>query len=170
AKPLSEISFGHVLLSLFNVAREFNMEVQPQLVLLQKTLLYIEGLGRQVYPQLDLWQTAKPFLQNWLNEQVGVKAILRDLKQRAPQFREHFAEFPEAVFNALQQQKQINFRLDELNKTLQAQGRQKSHNVRSIVSGVIILGVLWRFDDLPLWLSCGTLVTALLVLLLQRKS
>lgn len=170
AKPLSEISFGHVLLNLFNVAREFNMEVQPQLVLLQKTLLYIEGLGRQVYPQLDLWQTAKPFLQNWLNEQVGVKAILRDLKQRAPQFREHFAEFPEAVFNALQQQKQINFRLNELNKTLQAQGRQKSHNVRSIVSGVIILGVLWRFDDLPLWLSCGTLVTVLLVLLLQRKS
>ncbi len=75
AKPLSEISFGHVLLNLFNVAREYNMEVQPQLVLLQKTLLYIEGLGRQLYPQLDLWDTAKPFLQKWLDEQMGIKAF-----------------------------------------------------------------------------------------------
>lgn len=60
-KPLAEISFGHVLLNLFNTARRFNMEVQPQLVLLQKTLLYVEGVGRQLYPQLDLWKTAKPF-------------------------------------------------------------------------------------------------------------
>ncbi|MCP4321814.1 MAG: ubiquinone biosynthesis regulatory protein kinase UbiB, partial [Alteromonadales bacterium] len=74
-KPLSEISFGQVLVNLFNTARRFNMEVQPQLVLLQKTLLYIEGLGRQLYPQLDLWQTAKPFLENWVNEQMGVKAV-----------------------------------------------------------------------------------------------
>ncbi|VEI47340.1 ubiquinone biosynthesis protein [Actinobacillus equuli] len=100
---------------------------------------------------------------------MGVKAILRDLKQRAPQFREHFAEFPEAVFNALQQQKQINFRLDELNKTLQAQGQQKSRNVQSIISGLIIIGVLWRFDNLPLWVSLGLLSVALLSLFLQRK-
>lgn len=71
AKPLCEISFGHVLLNLFNTARRFNMEVQPQLVLLQKTLLYVEGLGRQLYPQLDLWQTAKPFLEKWMANQVG---------------------------------------------------------------------------------------------------
>lgn len=63
-KPLAEISFGHVLLNLFNTARRFNMEVQPQLVLLQKTLLYVEGVGRQLYPQLDLWKTAKPFLES----------------------------------------------------------------------------------------------------------
>lgn len=169
AKPLSEISFGHVLLNLFNVARKFNMEVQPQLVLLQKTLLYVEGLGRQVYPQLDLWQTAKPFLQNWLNEQVGVKAILRDLKQRAPQFRAHFAEFPEAVFNALQQQRQITFRLDELNRTLQAQGQQKVYNIQGIVSGLTIIGVLWRFDSLPLWLSISLLFGAWLILFWPRK-
>ncbi|MCE7630893.1 AarF/UbiB family protein, partial [Vibrio fluvialis] len=71
AKPLCDISFGHVLLNLFNTARRFNMEVQPQLVLLQKTLLYVEGLGRQLYPQLDLWQTAKPFLEKWMMNQVG---------------------------------------------------------------------------------------------------
>ncbi|MDX1390945.1 MAG: ubiquinone biosynthesis regulatory protein kinase UbiB, partial [Rheinheimera sp.] len=74
-KPLAEISFGQVLLNLFSTARRFDMQVQPQLVLLQKTLLYIEGLGRQLYPQLDLWKTAKPFLENWVKQQVGLPAV-----------------------------------------------------------------------------------------------
>ncbi|QLB19756.1 ubiquinone biosynthesis regulatory protein kinase UbiB [Mannheimia granulomatis] len=171
AKPLSEISFGHVLLNLFNVAREFNMEVQPQLVLLQKTLLYIEGLGRQVYPQLDLWQTAKPFLQNWLNEQVGVKAMIRDIKQRLPQYREHFAEFPEAVFKALQQQKQINFRLAEINESLKVQNVNKnSRFVILLLSMTVILGTFWKFESLPLWLSVPLLTLfPLTAILSQRK-
>ncbi|ANF71133.1 ubiquinone biosynthesis regulatory protein kinase UbiB [[Haemophilus] ducreyi] len=168
AKPLAEISFGQVLLNLFNVARQFNMEVQPQLVLLQKTLLYIEGLGRQVYPALDLWQTAKPFLQKWLDQQAGFKAILRDLKQQAPQFREHFAQFPEAVFNALQQQKHINYRLAELNKTLQSQADNKTYNVKMIIMGSIILSLLWQFNSLPLWLSLPIL-TMLCLALCRRK-
>lgn len=171
AKPLSEISFGQVLLNLFNVARDFNMEVQPQLVLLQKTLLYIEGLGRQVYPQLDLWQIAKPFLQNWLNEQVGMKAMVRDIKQRLPQYREHFAEFPEALFKALQQQKQINFRLAEINESLKSQ--QSNGNSRFItlsVSAMVILGTLWKFETLPIWLSVPLLTLfPLLLILTQRK-
>ena len=75
-KPISEISFGHFLLRLFQTARRFNMEVQPQLVLLQKTLLNIEGLGRQLYPELDLWKTAKPFLERWMKEQVGPQVLL----------------------------------------------------------------------------------------------
>lgn len=83
-KPLAEISFGHVLLNLFNTARRFNMEVQPQLVLLQKTLLYVEGVGRQLYPQLDLWKTAKPFLENLDQDQVGIPALTRALKEKAP--------------------------------------------------------------------------------------
>ncbi|QLB15520.1 ubiquinone biosynthesis regulatory protein kinase UbiB [Mannheimia granulomatis] len=171
AKPLSEISFGHVLLNLFNVAREFNMEVQPQLVLLQKTLLYIEGLGRQVYPQLDLWQTAKPFLQNWLNEQVGVKAMIRDIKQRLPQYREHFAEFPEAVFKALQQQKQINFRLAEINESLKVQNTNKnSRFLVLLLSVTVILGTFWKFESLPLWLSVPLLTLfPLTAILSQRK-
>ena len=86
-KPLAEISFGQVLVNLFNTARRFNMEVQPQLVLLQKTLLYIEGLGRQLYPQLDLWQTAKPFLENWVQEQMGVKAVFNKVKENLPFWR-----------------------------------------------------------------------------------
>ncbi|MGX2969866.1 ubiquinone biosynthesis regulatory protein kinase UbiB [Ursidibacter sp. B-7004-1] len=171
AKPLSEISFGHVLLNLFNVAREFNMEVQPQLVLLQKTLLYIEGLGRQVYPQLDLWQTAKPFLQDWLNEQVGVKAMFRQVQQRLPQFREHFAEFPETVFQALQQQKQINLRLSEINQSLQSQ-KNNSSLIRTLLLALIISGTFWQFEQMPLWLSSSLLLVSigLVVMDLFRQS
>lgn len=92
-KPLAEISFGHVLLNLFNTARRFNMEVQPQLVLLQKTLLYVEGVGRQLYPQLDLWKTAKPFLESWIKDQVGIPALTRALKEKAPFWVEKYQKY-----------------------------------------------------------------------------
>ncbi len=81
-KPLAEISFGHVLLNLFNTARRFNMEVQPQLVLLQKTLLYVEGVGRQLYPQLDLWKTAKPFLESWIKIRSAFRRWCARLKTK----------------------------------------------------------------------------------------
>jgi len=100
-KPLSEISFGQVLVNLFNTARRFNMEVQPQLVLLQKTLLYIEGLGRQLYPQLDLWQTAKPFLENWVQEQMGVKAVFTKIKDNIPFWNEKLPEIPDLIYDYL---------------------------------------------------------------------
>jgi ubiquinone biosynthesis protein len=100
-KPLAEISFGQVLVSLFNTARRFNMEVQPQLVLLQKTLLYIEGLGRQLYPQLDLWQTAKPFLENWVKEQMGVKAVYKKIKDNLPFWNEKLPEMPDLIYDYL---------------------------------------------------------------------
>ncbi|WP_375591881.1 ubiquinone biosynthesis regulatory protein kinase UbiB [Chitiniphilus eburneus] len=83
-KPISQISFGQVLLRLFETSRRFNVEIQPQLVLLQKTLLNIEGLGRQLDPDLDLWQTAKPFLERWMNEQIGWRGLLANLKHEAP--------------------------------------------------------------------------------------
>lgn len=102
-KPLAEISFGHVLLQLFNTARRFNMVVQPQLVLLQKTLLYIEGLGRQLYPQLDLWQTAKPFLENWMKEQVGFKAMYNKIYSNFPFWTEKMPEVPDLVYDTLKQ-------------------------------------------------------------------
>ncbi|WP_419419800.1 ubiquinone biosynthesis regulatory protein kinase UbiB [Legionella sp. D16C41] len=93
-KPLKDISFAQVVLRLFQVARRFNMEVQPQLILLQKTLLAIEGLGRQLYPELDLWATAKPFLQNWLKEQLGPKAFVRRLRENIPFFVEELPHMP----------------------------------------------------------------------------
>lgn len=105
-KPLEEISFGHVLVQLFNTARRFHMEVQPQLVLLQKTLLYIEGLGRQLYPKLDLWKTAKPFLEDWVREQIGFKAMFSKLKSNAPYWSEKLPEVPDLVFDTLTQIKQ----------------------------------------------------------------
>lgn len=93
-RPLKDISFGLLLLRLFQTARRFNMEIQPQLVLLQKTLLNIEGLGRQLYPDLDLWQTAKPYLERWMSEQMGPRAILRSLRRNAPEWSEKLPEIP----------------------------------------------------------------------------
>ncbi len=90
------------------------MEVQPQLVLLQKTLLYIEGLGRQLYPQLDLWATAKPFLEEWMSNQVGPKAVLNSVKDRAPFWAEKLPELPELLYDSLKQGKLMNQRLENL--------------------------------------------------------
>jgi ubiquinone biosynthesis protein len=102
-KPLKDISFGHLLLRLFQTGKRFHMEIQPQLLLLQKTLLHIEALGRQLYPELDLWATAQPFLENWLKQQVGPKAFLRKLKQNLPYWMEQFPEVPTQLLAVLQQ-------------------------------------------------------------------
>ncbi|MEM8981530.1 MAG: ubiquinone biosynthesis regulatory protein kinase UbiB [Pseudomonadota bacterium] len=96
-KPLSEISFGQVLLRLFETARRFNMNVQPQLILLQKTLLNIEGLGRDLYPELDLWETAQPILREWMTERLGGRAALRDLRSQWPDLQEALREMPGVV-------------------------------------------------------------------------
>ncbi|MCF1163322.1 ubiquinone biosynthesis regulatory protein kinase UbiB [Yersinia pestis subsp. microtus bv. Altaica] len=133
-KPLAEISFGHVLLNLFNTARRFNMEVQPQLVLLQKPLLYVEGLGRQLYPQLDLWTTAKPFLESWLRDQVGLPAVIRALKEKAPFWAEKFPELPELVYDSLQQHKLLQQSVEKL--TIQIQGQQQRQGQSRYLFGV----------------------------------
>ncbi|WP_025771903.1 ubiquinone biosynthesis regulatory protein kinase UbiB [Thioalkalivibrio sp. HK1] len=100
-RPLKEISFGGLLVRLFDTARSFRMEVQPQLVLLQKTLLNIEGMGRQLYPDLDLWQTAKPFLERWMRERIGVGALLKEIKHQAPTWGETLPALPELAYQAL---------------------------------------------------------------------
>ncbi|HSY05025.1 MAG TPA: AarF/UbiB family protein, partial [Steroidobacteraceae bacterium] len=84
-RPLKDISFGRILLRLFEISRRFNMQIQPQLLLLQKTLLNIEGLGRELYPELDIWSTASPILREWMRERVSVRALLHDLRAQAPQ-------------------------------------------------------------------------------------
>src|SRR5210317_1416366 len=93
-KPLSEISFAQLLMRLFRVAQRFDVEIQPQMILLHKTLFNIEGLGRQLYPQLDLWKTAHPVLKDWMSEQVGPKAVLDDLREALPLLRETLRELP----------------------------------------------------------------------------
>ncbi|MGL4859827.1 MAG: ubiquinone biosynthesis regulatory protein kinase UbiB [Enterobacteriaceae bacterium] len=138
-KPLAEISFGHVLLNLFNTARRFNMEVQPQLVLLQKTLLYVEGLGRQLYPQLDLWKTAKPFLESWLNSQVGLPAVLRALKEKAPFWVEKLPELPELVYDNLRQQRELRQWADSWQQQQQKQQRQQNRSRYLFAAGATLL-------------------------------
>ncbi len=101
-RPLKDISLGHMLINLFSTARRFNMEVQPSLVLLQKTLLNIEGLGRQLYPDLDLWNTARPFLEKWLRDRYSAKTIYRQFKQHLPDLLEHLPQIPPMLFQALQ--------------------------------------------------------------------
>ncbi|MBV7538440.1 ubiquinone biosynthesis regulatory protein kinase UbiB [Duganella sp. sic0402] len=101
-RPLKDISFGQILLRLFQTSRRFNVEVQPQLVLLQKTLLNIEGLGRQLDPDLDLWKTAKPYLENWMADQVGIKGFMQRLKAEAPRYAHIFPQLPRLMHQALE--------------------------------------------------------------------
>ena len=96
-KPLKDISFGQVLVRLFQIARQFNMEIQPQLVLLEKTLLNIEGLGRQLYPELDLWQTGQPVLRKWMAERTGPRAVARQIKQDLPEIQYALEHLPLAM-------------------------------------------------------------------------
>ncbi len=101
-RPLAEISFGKVLLRLFSVSRRFNVEIQPQLVLLQKTLLNVEGLGRQLDPYLDLWATAQPYLERWMREQVGPEAVYKRLTEQAPYLSATLPQLPRLIHQALE--------------------------------------------------------------------
>lgn len=109
-KPLSEISFGLVLMRLFETSRRFNVEIQPQLVLLQKTLLNIEGLGRQLDPDLDLWVTARPFLVKWMDTQIGARALLKNLKDEAPDWAEILPSLPRKINALVDENKQQEMR------------------------------------------------------------
>jgi len=100
-RPLKEISFGQTLLRLFQTARRFEMQVQPQLLLLQKTLLSIEGLGRQLYPDLDLWRTAKPFLEKWMKRHYGPRAFFERLRHKLPLWQDKLWDLPEAIYDVL---------------------------------------------------------------------
>ncbi|QKU88231.1 ubiquinone biosynthesis regulatory protein kinase UbiB [Vibrio cholerae] len=160
AKPLCEISFGHVLLNLFNTARRFNMEVQPQLVLLQKTLLYVEGLGRQLYPQLDLWQTAKPFLEKWMANQVGPQAFLHALKERVPLWFEKMPELPELLYDSLKQGRNLNQRLDNLYQGYRQSKRQQGTGkfLFGVGATLVVCSAIWISNQLePLAIGSATI-------------
>ena len=121
-RPLKDISLGQVLLRLFQASRRFNVEIQPQLVLLQKTLLNVEGLGRDLDPELDLWSTAKPFLERWMDEQVGWRGLVRQLEREAPRYVHLLPQLPRLVHAALQprstsQQRMLELLLAEQRRT-----------------------------------------------------
>jgi ubiquinone biosynthesis protein len=105
-RPFKEISVGKMLLSLFQAAGRFNMQIQPQLILLQKTLLNVEGMGRQIYPDLDLWNTAMPYLEHWVREQIGVKAFFRKMRDNLPYWAERLPELPDLIYEVVRHQKQ----------------------------------------------------------------
>jgi ubiquinone biosynthesis protein len=148
-KPLSEISFAQVMLRLFETARRFDMQIQPQLILLQKTLFNIEGLGRQLYPQLDLWKTAHPILRQWMSEQLGPKAAFEQLREDLPQIRDALRELPGVVKYLSQQiaddSLQLNLHapeLDDIRDQLQAQRRQNfalAVAASATISGALVL-------------------------------
>ncbi len=148
-KPLSEISFGHVLVNLFNTARRFNMEVQPQLVLLQKTLLYVEGLGRQLYPELDLWQTAKPFLERWMKEQMGAKAFYKSVKSNAPFWVEKMPELPNLIYDNLKlhQRHQLQWQKNQQLIIKNQQLQQKNGSWLVIGSTLLICATLFYLKN-----------------------
>ena len=137
-KPLRDISFGQLLLRLFQTARRFDMGVQPQLVLLQKTLLNIEGLGRQLYPDLDLWQTAKPFLEKWFHERMGPKAKIKKIIKQFPEFAEQFPEIPSLIYKALDNASHAKQQAEMQNRELALMRQQMEDNHRSTLWAMLI--------------------------------
>jgi ubiquinone biosynthesis protein len=161
-KPISEISFGHFLLRLFQTAQRFNMEVQPQLVLLQKTLLNIEGLGRQLYPELDLWVTAKPFLERWADEQMGWRAFLRRSKDNLPLLSETLPELPfkahKLVDDTLHGRLEVKWKSDTLDGLRQDLKRQGRRTVQAIAGGSMLISGALLLTFSPVVLSSAAAI------------
>jgi ubiquinone biosynthesis protein len=174
-RPISEISFGQLLVYLFRTASRFDMEVQPSLVLLQKTLLNIEGLGRQLYPQLNLWDTAQPFLEEWVQERYSPQSVLKRLQRHAPSWLEQLPQLPDVVFDNLQQSREIEQRFSlqqqkvvELEKRdRELMRRRRRHLVAAIAciaAAISIFPGAWQqLAEAPLvsWLLAGLGVSLL---------
>lgn len=129
-KPLGEISFGQLLIYLFQTARRFDMEVQPSLVLLQKTLLNIEGLGRELYPELNLWDTAKPFLEQWLKDRYSPKGVYKRAKRHLPAVLEQLPKLPELVLDNLQRAEQVQAAQKQQQQDIQRLQQQLTRSQR----------------------------------------
>ncbi len=157
ARPIKEISFGRFLLHLFQTARRFNMEIQPQLVLLQKTLFNIEGLGRRLYPDLDLWETAKPYLERWMSEHMGPRAFLNSLRKEFPKWWAMFPEFPSLFYESLRrvsqsetaQKSQVQELEQQLRQLRRSQRRQYFAIAGSglLIGGAVLLGIDFSASD-----------------------
>ncbi|MBS1216245.1 MAG: Ubiquinone biosynthesis monooxygenase UbiB, partial [Proteobacteria bacterium] len=146
-RPFAELSFGQVLLRLFSIARRFNYEVQPQLVMLQKTLLNIEGLGRQLDPRLDLWKTAKPFLERWMQGQVGWQAFDRAIREEAPRWAQLVPQLPRllhAQLTATPSSASLGERIDRLAVT-QARQQRWLLLLGAAVAAIVALELWWLF-------------------------
>ena len=167
-KPLKDISFGYLLVQLFRTAGRFNMEVQPSLVLLQKTLLNVEGLGRQLYPELDLWTTALPFLENWQRRRMEPKTLFKALRENVPDWIEQLPYLPQLMIDTLTQAQQLT----NINESLRIrialeQQREVTRRRGNRIAGfgllaLSLIGIFTPlrdlFDTLPMWSiasACG---------------
>lgn len=175
-KPLKEISFGQVLLGLFQTARRYNMEVQPQLVLLQKTLLNIEGLGRQLYPDLDLWSTAKPYLENWMKQRMGPKGVWKNIRTQFPDWMAQAPELPNMVCGALDQVRKTEerqLRQEALLQELVTQSKARNRKGASAVGWLLLASGLLVASDGVQWLQTLPLASQVLmglgILLLVKR-
>ena len=173
-KPLSEISFGQVLLRLFETARRFQMKVQPQLILLQKTLLQIEGLGRQLYPELDLWKTAQPVLKDWAADRLSGRNLAEQLRRQLPDLSESLRILPQVLQQVVQQASEGNFRIrveqggmDALRAEVRAGARRRD---ATIVGAVTLLGgLVWLAVNISPWPGVVLCAAGLLTVLLARR-
>jgi ubiquinone biosynthesis protein len=163
-RPLEDISFGNILLRLFEISRRFNMELQPQLILLQKTLLNVEGLGRELYPQLDIWHTATPILREWMRERMGVRQVIRSLRLQMPELLEAARVLPTVIKGALHRaQGGIVRMLVETPEVeaLRAEIHRANRRRDAFTVGAVVLlaGLVWLALDRTLW--PGWVLTAL---------
>lgn len=155
-RPLNEVSFGHLLLRLFQTAQRFNMVILPQLLLLQKTLVNIEGVGRVLYPELDLWKAARPQLERWIGERVGVRRIWRQTRDNLPYWMERFPEVPSLVFELLSKTAEGKLTVPGDSEAIQALrqelDRSNRRTVLALVSAACVLGaaLLLGLDGKPL--------------------
>ncbi|HEX5208746.1 MAG TPA: ubiquinone biosynthesis regulatory protein kinase UbiB [Steroidobacteraceae bacterium] len=155
-RPLEDISFGNILLRLFEISRRFNMELQPQLILLQKTLLNVEGLGRELYPQLDIWHTATPILREWMRERMGVRQVFRSLRVQMPELLEAARVLPTVIKGALHRaQGGIVRMLVETPEVeaLRAEIRRANRRRDAFTVGAVVLlgGLVWLALDRTIW-------------------
>ncbi len=154
-KPLKEVSFGKIVVRLFQTARSFKMEVQPQLILLQKTLLAVEGLGRELYPDLNLWLTAKPFLERWVKKELGPKRFLNQMAKHLPYVANQLPTLPNLVIDALESQKSISRSLQALT---QEQSRSRKPYLVGFAASLVTLPIIyWLMRDLFHTLSFETI-------------
>ena len=168
-KPLKDISFGQVLVRLFSIARAFDMEIQPQLVLLQKTLLNIEGLGRQLYPELDLWQTGQPVLREWMAERNSPASMLKRIREDLPEIRYMLDQLPSVARQVLEQLKEKpspqRHRPDRRSLLRWARYRYLAFTgALSLLAGVLLLGQQAQ----PEWLGWSPGGVAVVLLYLGR--
>ena len=173
-KPLSEISFGQVLVRLFSAAQRFDMQIQPQLILLQKTLLQIEGLGRQLYPELDLWKTGKPIMEGWMRDRLNPLRVLKEWRHQLPDLGEAIRTVPALIQQALMQAAEGRYQVPvhtpdvaQLRDEIRASAKRRDQTI--LASALLFTGVTWFAVVLqPAWPGFVCVVAGLIALITRK--